>query len=244
MRDRGRNESEGCAGITWISSSRVNSISLVEVRRTESRQSSVIRVSASRWFFVFLAATAASGGVVFGLIPSPDSFFLRFSIGFVVTIFALSVVGGFGVGLGWVKIGPEGLSGLTSLGRRLVSWQEVRFVEWIPAQPGRADFGWGRPALAAYAQRPSGSQSTRNDRLIFVRLRFIVTRQQEVRVARELLEACRKFGSSTSVKHGPALGTVGEARWAAMWEEIDSEARRDAIWKEIETLNSEGDALT
>jgi hypothetical protein len=207
----------------------VSFISLVEVRRTESRQGSVIRVSASRWFFVFLAAAGAAGGVVFGLIPTPNRFFVSFAVGFVVNIFAFAVVSGLGLGLGWVQTGPEGLSGLTALGRRVVSWREARFVEWIPAEPGRR--AWiGPPALAAYRERPTGSRSGRNERLIFVRLRFIVTRRQEVRVARELLEASRKFGSSTSVRHPRGLGTVGEARWAAMW-------------KEIETLNSAGDAL-
>ena len=97
-------------------------------------------------------------------------------------------------------------------------WHEVRFVEWIPSGGGPPGGGWTRPALAAYRERSFGTGSRRDERLIFVRLRFIVTRRQEVRVARQLLEACRRFGSSTSVEHRAGHGLVHEA----MWKEIEN----------------------
>ncbi len=52
-----------------------------------------------------------------------------------------------------------------------------------------------------------------DERLLLVCLRFIVTRRQEVAVARELLETCRRFGSTTSVKHLVGHGLVDEAKW-------------------------------
>jgi hypothetical protein len=139
------------------------------------------------------------------------------AVGFVFTTFSFSVIGGLGLGLAWVQIGREGLSGLTYRGRRLVPWQEARFVEWIPSGGRPPGGGWTRPALAAYRERPFGRSSGRDERLIFVRLRFIVARRQEFRVARQLLEACRRFGSSTSVEHRPGYGLVQKA----MWEEIE-----------------------
>jgi hypothetical protein len=196
-------------------------MALAGVRRTETEQGPVVSVFAGRSFFVVLGAVGVGGGVVFGLVPSADPFFLAAVVGFVVGIFSFSVVGGLGglgLGLAWVQIGPEGLSGLTRRGRRLVPWQEARFVEWIPSSGGRADLGLTRPALAGYRERPSGTGSRRDERLISVRLRFIVTRREEVRVARQLLEACRRFGARTSVQHWPGHGSINKA----MWEEIEN----------------------
>lgn len=193
-------------------------MAFARVRRTESDQGPVVRVSAGRSFFVLLGAAGVSVGVVFGFTPNPAPFFLAAVVGFVVGIFSFSVVGGLGLGLAWLRIGPEGLSGLTRRGRRLVPWQEARFVEWIPSEGGPPAFGLYRPALAAYRERPSGTGSSRDERLIFVRLRFIATRRQEVPVARQLLEACRRFESITSVQHPPGSGSVDKA----MWEEIEN----------------------
>jgi len=193
-------------------------MALAGIRRTETEQGPVVGVSACRSFFVVLGAVGVGCGAVFGLVPSPNPFFLSAVVGFVVGIFSFSVVGGLGLGLAWVQIGPEGLSGLTRRGRRLVPWQEARFVEWIPSGGGLPGLGLTRPALAAYREPPSGTGSGRDERLIFVRLRFIVTRREEVRVARRLLEACRRFGSSTSVQHPPGYGLVQKA----MWEEIEN----------------------
>lgn len=196
----------------------VGAYGFVRVHRTESGQGPVVRVSVGRSFFVALAAFGVGGGVAFGLAPTPEPFFLSAAVGFVITTFSFSVVGGLGLGLAWVQIGPEGLSGLTYRGRRLVPWQEARFVEWIPSGGGPPGGGWTRPAVAAYREAPLGRGFGRDERLIFVRLRFIVTRRQEVRVARQLLEACRRFGSSTSVQHRPGYGLVHEA----MWKEIEN----------------------
>jgi hypothetical protein len=193
-------------------------MAFARVRRTETEEGPVVRLSAGRSFFASLAASGVGVGVGFGFAPTPDSFFLAVVVGFVVGIFSFSVIGGLGLGLAWVQIGPEGLSGLTRRGRRLVLWQEARFVEWIPSGGGPPGFGLTRPALAAYRERPSGTGSRRDERLIFVRLRFVVTRRQEVRVARQLLEACRRFESSTSVQHPPGYGLVHKA----MWEEIEN----------------------
>jgi hypothetical protein len=193
-------------------------IGLERVRRTESGQGPVVRFSAGRSFFVVLGAFGVGGGVAFGLVPTPEPFFLSAAVGFVITTFSFSVVGGFGMGIGWVQIGPEGLSGLTYRGRRLVPWHEARFVAWVPSGGGPPGGGWTRPAVAAYREAPFGRGFGRDERLIFVRLRFIVTRRQEVRVARQLLEACRRFGSSTSVQHRPGYGLVHEA----MWKEIEN----------------------
>ena len=193
-------------------------MAFARVRRTETEQGPVVRVSAGWSFFVVLGAVGVGVGVVFGFAPTPDPFFLAAVVGFVVGIFSFSVVGGLGLGLAWVQIGPEGLSGLTSRGRRLVPWQEARFVEWIPSSGGRADLGLTRPALAGYRERPSGTGSRRDERLISVRLRFIVTRRQEVSLARQVLVACRRFESSTSVQHPPGYGLVHKA----MWEEIEN----------------------
>jgi len=193
-------------------------MAFASVRRTETAQGSVVRVSAGRSLFVFLAAIGVAGGIGFGLIPTPEPFFLGAAVGFVITIFSASVVGGLGLGLGWVQIGPEGLSGLTFRGRRLVPWHEARFVEWVPSGGGPPGGGYTRPAVAAYRERWFGRGSRREERLIFVRLRFIITRRQEVRVARQVLEACRRFGSSTSVEHRAGHGLVDEA----MWKEIDN----------------------
>jgi hypothetical protein len=131
-------------------------VGFARVRRTESGQGPVVRVSAGRSFFVFLAASGVSLGVAFGLVPTPEPLFLDAAVGFVIATFSFSVVGGVGLGLGWVQIGPEGVSGLTYRGRRLVPWQEARFVEWIPSGGGPPGFGWTRPALAAYRERPFG----------------------------------------------------------------------------------------
>lgn len=92
-------------------------------------------------------------------------------------------------------------------------WQEARFVEWIPYSGGPLFGGWSRPALAVYRERSSESGSGGDERLLLVCLRFIVTRRQEVAVARELLETCRRFGSTTSVKHLVGHGLVDEAKW-------------------------------
>lgn len=192
-------------------------MAFARVHRTETGQGPVVRVSAGRSLFVFLAAFGVAGGIGFVLIPTPVPVFLAAVGGFVITIFSASVAGGLGLGLGWVQIGPEGVSGLTFRGRRLVPWQEARFVEWIPSGGGPPGGGWTRPALAAYRERSPGGGSRRKERLIFVRLRFILTRRQEVRVARQVLEACRRFGSSISVEHRPGHGLVDEA----MWKEIE-----------------------
>jgi hypothetical protein len=196
----------------------VGAYGFVRVHRTESGQGLVVRVSVGRSFYVALAAFGVGGGVAFGLAPTPEPFFLSAAVGFVITTFSFSVVGGLGLGLAWVQISPEGLSGLTYRGRRLVPWQEARFVEWIPSGGGPPGGGWTRPAVAAYREAPLGRGFGRDERLIFVRLRFIVSRRQEVRVARQLLEACRRFGSSTSVQHRPGYGLVHEA----MWKEIEN----------------------
>ncbi len=176
-------------------------ISYARVRRTESGQGPIVRVSADRSFFVLLAGLGVGGGLVFGLATrTPTPFVLSAAVGFVIAIFSFSVVGGLGLGLGWVQIGPDGLSGLTYRGRRVVPWQEARFVEWIPYLGGNPVLGLNRPGLAAYRERPSGTRSGRVERLIYLRLRFILTRREQVRVARLLLEACRRFGASTSVE--------------------------------------------
>lgn len=175
-------------------------IGYARVRRTESGQGPVVRVSADRSFFVLLAAVGLGGGLVFGLATrTPTPSFLSAAFGFVFAIFSFSVAGGVGLGLGWVQIGPDGVSGLTYRGRRVVPWQEARFVEWIPYLGGNPGLGLNRPGLAAYRERPSGTRSGRAERLIYLRLRFILTRREQVRVARQLLEVCRRFGASTSV---------------------------------------------
>jgi hypothetical protein len=104
-------------------------MAFARVRRIETERGPVVRVSADRSLFVFMAAIGVAGGVGFVLIPTPDPVFVTAVGGFVITIFSASVVGGLGLGLGWLQIGPEGLSGLTFRGRRLVPWQEARFVE-------------------------------------------------------------------------------------------------------------------
>jgi hypothetical protein len=114
---------------------------------------------------------SACFGLVFGLATrTPTPFLLSAAVGFVIGIFSLSVVGGFGLGLGWVQIGPEGVSGLTYRGRRVVPWQEAHFIEWIPDLGGPPGFGLNRPGLAAYRERTSGTGSGRHERLIFFAL--------------------------------------------------------------------------
>jgi hypothetical protein len=184
-------------------------IGLAHMRRTESGQGPVVRVSADRSFFVVLAAFGVGGGVVFGLVSTPTPFFLSASFGFVFAIFTFSVVAGFGLGRGWVQIGPEGISGLTYRGRRVVPWQEARFVEWIPYLGGYRAFGLNVPALAAYRERPSETGSRRAEPLMYLRMRLIVTRRQQVAVARQFFEACRGYGASTSV-HRAGSGLVHE----------------------------------
>jgi hypothetical protein len=133
------------------------------------------------------------------VVPTLTPFFLSASLGFVFAIFTFSVVGGFGLGRGWVQIGPEGISGLTYRGRRVFPWQEARFVEWIPYLGGYRAFGLNVPALAAYRERPSETGSRRAEPLMYLRMRLIVTRRQQVAVARQFFEACRGYGASTSV---------------------------------------------
>jgi hypothetical protein len=55
------------------------------------------------------------------------------------------------------------------------------------------------PALAAYPERPSETGSRRAEPLMYLRMRLIVTRRQQVAVARQFFEACRGYGASTSV---------------------------------------------
>ena len=174
-------------------------IGLARVRRAESEEGPIVRVSADRSFFVVLVGIGVCGGVAFGLVSTQTPVFLSLAVGFLIGIFSFSVVGGFGLGLGWVQIGPEGISGLAYRERRVVPWQEARFVEWIPYLGGPRVFGLNVPALAAYRERASGTGSGRDERLFYVRLRFIVTRHQQVRIARQLLDACRRFGAGTSV---------------------------------------------
>lgn len=183
--------------------------STVRVRRTESGQGPIVRVSADRSFLVVLTAVGVGGGIVFGLATrTPTPFLLSAAVGFVIGVFSFSVVGGFGLGLGWLQIGPDGVSGLTYRGRRVLPWQEARFVEWIPYVGGPRAFGLSVPALAAYKERPSETGSRQAERLIYLRLRFILTRRQQVSVARQLLKACRRYGANTSVER--AGGSVHE----------------------------------
>jgi len=175
-----------------------------------------MRVSAGRPFFIALGALGVAGGVGLGVVATPEPSLFTVLVGVGVTIFSFSVVGGFGLGLGWVQAGPDGLSASTYRGRRLVPWHEARFVEWV--LPGGPPFGgWTRPAVAVYRARSSESAPRPDERLLVVRLRFIVSRRQQVRVARQLLEVCRRFGASTRVEHRVGHGLVDEA----IWKEIE-----------------------
>ena len=189
-------------------------IAFGHVDRTDTERGPVIRLSASRSFFLTLLALGIAGGIGFALIPTAEtSLLMAVIVGAGIMVFAFSLVGGFGLGLGWVQIGPAGISGTTNGGHRLVPWREARFVEWIPGKGGPPFGGWTRPALAVYRERFSESGPVGDERLLLVRLRLIVTRRQEVAIARELLETCRRFGSTTSVKHFVGHGLVDEAKW-------------------------------
>jgi hypothetical protein len=133
-------------------------------------QGPIVRVSADRFFFVVLAGV----GVLRPRFRVGDSHSHALSPlrGGRVRNRNLLLVGRgwFGLGLGWVQIGPEGVSGLTYRGRRVVPWQEAHFIEWIPDLGGPPGFGLNRPGLAAYRERTSGTGSGRHERLIFFAL--------------------------------------------------------------------------